>query len=145
MANKFREKPIEDVVPPTPPKRKETPAAPVEPVEHEEKEHVKLGKAERTLSHLLGGDALADTFVLRQIPLVLLCLVCFLLVVANRYNVEKIIKDKNETTEQISRLREKRIEMQKQYQQGVKISRISEVLEESGVGIIAGPPYEIEK
>lgn len=133
-------------MPPAPPRR-EAPEAPAEPVETKEhkKEQVKLGKTERALSHLLGGDALADKFVLRQIPLVLLCLVCFLLVVANRYNVEKIIKDKNETTEQIGRLREKRIEMQKQYQQGVKISHISEVLEESGVGIIAGPPYEIEK
>ena len=69
----------------------------------------------------------------------------FLYVVHNRYNVEKIIKDKNETTEQISRLLERRIEMQKQYQQGVKISRIAEVLQESGVGITAGPPYVIEK
>ena len=126
---------------------------PVETVESEStgtsentgKDQVKLGKAERRLAHLLGGDALGDKFVIRQIPLVLLCLGCFLYVVHNRYNVEKIIKDKNETTEQISRLLERRIEMQKQYQQGVKISRIAEVLQESGVGITAGPPYVIEK
>lgn len=146
MANRFREKPVEEVVPPVPPK-KEAPAAPAEPVEPavKKKEPVKLGKAERRLSHLLGGDALADNFVLKQIPLVVLILVCFLFVVSNRYNVEKIIKERNDTIEQISRLRERRIEMQKQYQRSVKISHIAEVLQESGVGITAGPPYEIER
>jgi hypothetical protein len=110
-----------------------------------EKKEVKLGKTERVVSKLLAGEMLADTLMLRQIPLVLLLLVCFLLMVDNRYRVENIIKDKNKTEENIGRLREKRIEMQKQYQQGVKISNISEVLQGSGVGITAGPPYEIER
>ena len=35
--------------------------------------------------------------------------------------------------------------MQKQYQQSVKMSQIAEDLKETGVGITAGPPYEIEK
>ena len=94
---------------------------------------------------MLGGDILADRMVLRQIPLLLLCLGCLLLVIANRYNVEKISRDKQETEVRINFLREHRIQMQKHYQQSIKISQIAEDLQESGVGITAGPPYEIEK
>lgn len=148
MANRFREKPVEEQpkVTPTPPPPVEEPVVEVkERAKVPEKKEVKLGKTERVVSKLLAGEMLADTFMLRQIPLVLLLLVCFLLMVDNRYRVENIIKDKNKTEENIGRLREKRIEMQKQYQQGVKISNISEVLQGSGVGITAGPPYEIER
>lgn len=161
MANKFREKPVEE--------RREEPRPKPSNEEKEEvveaaasaeaaensgsdgepeasvKKPVKMGKAERTLSHVIGGDVLADVKVTRQIPLVLLVMLCFLAVVANRYNVERIIRDKAATEDNIVRLRERRIEMQKQYQQAVRISRIAEVLQESGVGITAGPPYEIEK
>lgn len=152
--NRFREKPIiekpVEVTPPPAPSTEETvqeTAATKQTVAQEKsgKKGTKLGKTERALSHVIGGDVLADRFVIKQIPLVLVILLCFLAVVANRYNVEKIIKDKAATEENIARLRERRIEIQKQYQQGVKISHIAEVLQGSGVGITAGPPYVIEK
>jgi hypothetical protein len=152
--NRFRETPIiekpVEVTPPPAPSTEETvqETAPTKQTVAQEKsgkQGTKLGKTEQALSHVIGGDILADRFVIKQIPLVLVILLCFLAVVANRYNVEKIIKDKAATEENIARLRERRIEIQKQYQQGVKISHIAEVLQGSGVGITAGPPYVIEK
>ena len=67
-----------------------------------------------------------------------------LLLVANRYKVESLSREKMATLERINDLREHRIQMQKQYQERVKISHIAEDLSESGVGITSGPPYEIE-
>ena len=103
----------------------------------------KSGKAARGLGKVLGGDVLADRMVLKQIPLVLLCLVYLLLIVGNRYRVERLSREKAATEERINYLREHRIQMQKQYQQSVKISQIAEVLKENGVGITSGPPYEL--
>ena len=100
-------------------------------------------KAARGIGKVLGGDILADKLVLQQIPLVLLCLVYLLLIVGNRYRVESLSREKAATEERINYLREHRIQMQKQYQQSVKISQIAEELKESGVGITSGPPYEI--
>ena len=104
----------------------------------------KSDKAARGIGRVLGGDVLADKLVLKQIPLVLLCLVYLLLLVGNRYRVESLSREKAATEERINYLREHRIQMQKQYQQSVKISQIAEDLNESGVGITSGPPYEIE-
>ncbi|MBR6440575.1 MAG: hypothetical protein IKS44_00805 [Bacteroidales bacterium] len=101
-------------------------------------------KAARGIGKVLGGDVLADKLVLKQIPLVLLCLVYLLLIVSNRYRVESLSREKAATEERINYLREHRIQMQKQYQQSVKISQIAEDLKETGVGITSGPPYEIE-
>ncbi len=152
MANKFREKPVEEKPMPQRQPQKPVVETPQEPVPEQPaepvataKEKVKLGKTERTLSKVLAGDMLAKDFAIRQIPLVLLCVGCFMLMVANRYNVEKIIKDRKQTEETIARLREKRIEMQVQYQQAVRISNIADMLQGSEVGITAGPPFEIEK
>lgn len=102
-------------------------------------------RAARGLGRVLGGDVLADKMVLRQIPLVLLCLVYLLLIVGNRYRVENLSREKAATEERINYLREQRIQMQKQYQQSVKISQMAEDLRQTGVGIMNGPPYEIEK
>ena len=120
----------------------------VETVEAEEspapkQASAKGGKAARGLGRVLGGDMLADKLVLRQIPLVLLCLVYLLLIVGNRYRVESLSREKIATEERINDLREERIQMQKQYQKSVKISQIAEDLAETGVGITNGPPYEI--
>lgn len=101
-------------------------------------------RAARGLGRVLGGDVLADKMVLKQIPLVLLCLVYLLLIVGNRYRVETLSREKAATEERINYLREHRIQMQKQYQQSVKISQIAEDLKQTGVGITSGPPYEIE-
>ena len=100
-------------------------------------------KAARGIGRVLGGDLLADKLVLRQIPLLLLCLFYLLLIIGNRYRIENMSRDMAATEERINYLREQRIQMQKQYQQSVKISQIAEDLNETGVGITAGPPYEL--
>ena len=100
-------------------------------------------RAARGLGKVLGGDVLADKLVLRQIPLVLLCLFYLLLIVGNRSRVESLSLEKAATENRINYLREHRIQMQKQYQQSVKISQIAEDLKETGVGITSGPPYEL--
>ena len=95
----------------------------------------------RGLGKMLGGEVLADRLVLRQVPLLLLCLFYLLLIVGNRYRVESLSREKAATEERINFLREHRIQMQKQYQQSVKISQIAEELKGEGVGITNGPPY----
>ena len=105
----------------------------------------KGNRVARGVSKVLGGDILADKLVLRQIPLLLLCLFFLLLLVANRYKVESLSREKLATEARINELREQRIEMQRRYQERVKISQIAEDLKEEGVGITSGPPYEIEK
>ena len=62
----------------------------------------KSGKAARGLGKVLGGDVLADRMVLKQIPLVLLCLVYLLLIVGNRYRVERLSREKAATEERIN-------------------------------------------
>lgn len=104
----------------------------------------KSSRAAKGFAKVLGGDILADKLVLRQIPLMLLCLFFLLLLVANRYRVESLSRERIATLERINDLREQRIQMQKQYQESVKISHIAEDLQETGVGITSGPPYEIE-
>lgn len=104
----------------------------------------RTGKVAKGLSKVLGGDILGDKLVVRQIPLLLLCLFFLLLIVANRYKVESLSREKLAVEERINDLREERIQMQKQYQKSVKISQIAEDLSESGVGIMSGPPYEIK-
>ena len=103
----------------------------------------KADKAARGIGRVLGGDLLADKLVLRQIPLLLLCLLYLLLLIGNRYRIESMSRDKAATEERINYLREQRIQMQKQYQRSVRMSQIAEDLKESGVGITAGPPYEL--
>ena len=103
----------------------------------------RAAKAARGIGRVLGGDILADKLLLRQIPLLLLCLVYLLLIIGNRYRIESMSRDKAATEERINYLREQRIQMQKQYQQSVKMSQIADDLKETGVGITAGPPYEL--
>ena len=98
-------------------------------------------KVAKGLAKVLGGDILGDKLVVKQIPLLLLCLFFLLLLVANRYKVESLSREKIASLERINDLREQRIQMQKQYQKSVKISQIAEELSESGVGITSGPPY----
>lgn len=101
------------------------------------------GKKPNWLSRILGGDVLQSKAVLRQIPVILLCCVYALLLVYNRYRVEDLTKEKLAAQERINFLRESRIELQKRYQETVKISQIAELLDSTGVGITAGPPFEI--
>ena len=101
------------------------------------------GKKPNWLSRILGGDVLQSKAVLRQIPVILLCCVYALLLVYNRYRVEDLTKEKLAAQERINFLRESRIELQKRFQETVKISQIAELLDSTGVGITAGPPFEI--
>lgn len=95
------------------------------------------------VARIFGGDVLQSEFVLRQKWLILLICVFALMLVYNRYRVEDLTKAKIEAQERINYLRESRIELQKRYQETIKISKIAEMLDSTGVGITAGPPYEI--
>lgn len=153
MGNRFREKVVEEGLEnaPTNPMEQPAPAEPTVSAEASDTEAQanasaepkKSDKAARGIGKVLGGDMLADKLVLRQVPLLLLCLFYLLLIVGNRYRVESLSREKAATEERINFLREHRIQMQKQYQQSVKISHIAEELKESGVGITSGPPYEV--
>ncbi|MBP9991433.1 MAG: hypothetical protein KBT45_08445 [Bacteroidales bacterium] len=96
-----------------------------------------------TLVEILGGDFLKKKSVMKQIPLLLLILVYALVVVSNRYRVEKLVKDKEATKERVEFLREHKIMMQKKYQETIKISKIAEDLDTIGIGLTAGPPFEL--
>ena len=147
MGNRFREKVTEEGLEEPVPQVEEPVVA--EPAVEEESvtavppKRRKGGRAVKGVAKVLGGDLLADKVVLKQIPLLLLCLLFLLLIVANRYNVENLSREKQVAEERINYLREHRIQMQKQYQQSIKISQIAEDLREEGVGIMAGPPYEL--
>lgn len=147
MANRFREKKVEETPTPQVVEQPEVAAA-ESAVEQSTTETDKPltekgGRAARGVGRVLGGDILADKLVLRQIPLLLLCMVYLLLIIGNRYRIESLSHEKQASEERINFLREQRIQMQKQYQQSVKISQIAEDLKETGVGITAGPPYEL--
>ena len=82
--------------------------------------------------------------VLKQIPLILLLCFYAIMLVYNRYRVEDLTKAKAEAQERVNYLSEARIELQKRYQETIKISQIAELLDSTGVGITAGPPYELK-
>lgn len=103
-----------------------------------------VGKRISVMRDLLGGEVLRSRVVLRQIPLLLLVLVFALVLVANRYRVESLTKEKLRLEERIDFLREQRVQMQRQYQESIRISRIDMALDTCGVGIVAGPPYELK-
>lgn len=148
MANRFREKPAEEVheQPVVEEVAESESVVENESATPESTSEPRTGKrAARGIGRVLGGDILADKLVLRQIPLLVLCLIYLLLVIGNRYRIESLSHEKEAAEERINFLREQRIQMQKQYQQSVKISQIAEDLQETGVGITAGPPYEVEK
>ena len=153
MGNKFREKKVSDDVKVV----EEGLEAPREEAAAENEATVsaaklpkqrsdgRSAKAARVIGRVLGGDLLADNLVLRQIPLLLLCLFYLLLIIGNRYRIENMSREKVAIEERINYLREQRIQMQKQYQQNVKMSQIADDLKETGVGITAGPPYELSE
>lgn len=97
----------------------------------------------RVVPRILGGDVLQSRQVLKRIPLIILLCFYALVLVYCRYRVEDLTKEKIEAQERINYLRETRIELQKRYQETIKISEIAELLDSTGVGITAGPPYEL--
>ncbi len=144
MGNRFREKVVEEgLEPEVPAVEPEVEAPEGAAAEASEEAAARGGKVAGRVAKVLGGDILADALVLNQIPLLLLCLGFVLLLVANRYKVESLSREKQATEERIADLRDHRIQMQKRYQKCVKISQIAEELSETGVGITSGPPYEL--
>lgn len=145
MGNRFREKVTEEGLTGEE-QTVETQDVAVESEETVEQEEAAEGKGgvAKGVARVLGGNILADKLVLKQVWLLLLCLLFLLLIVANRYKVEQLSREKIATTERINDLREQRIQMQKRYQKSVMISQIADDLKERGVGITSGPPYEIE-
>lgn len=83
-------------------------------------------------------------WLLKQLPWIMMIMIYCLILVWNRYAVESLTKEKIELTKDMEHIREKRIQMQKDYQESIKISRIASVLDTIGVQFISGPPYEIE-
>ena len=117
MGNRFREKVTEEgLEEPVLQEEKpvaEEPVAEEEPTAAEAPKKGKGGRAAKGVAKVLGGDLLADKVVLKQIPLLLLCLLFLLLIVANRYKVESLSREKQASEERINYLREHRIQMQK--------------------------------
>lgn len=103
----------------------------------------KKGKKGNLLGRILGGDILRSKKVQKQLPLVLILCFYGLLLVGNRYQVESLTKEKLAAQDRIHSLRESSIELQRHYQESIKISAIAERLDSTGVGITAGPPFEI--
>ena len=95
------------------------------------------------LRKVLAGDMLGSRWVMKQIPLLLLILVMCLLMVAVRYRVESLNKEKDRLQKDVSYIREQRMQMRKQYQESIRISRIDQELDTVGIGLVAGPPYEL--
>ena len=92
---------------------------------------------------LMRGDILGSSYLRHQLGLIIMIVVCLIIIVAMRYKVESLQKERIAVQDRIGVLREHKIQMQKKYQESVKISRIEEKLDTIGVGLISGPPYEI--
>lgn len=157
MANKFR-------TPPTPepqPQPAEEPAmaAPATepatekestPHNNTESTHNEGNKKERRsfgqwMKYIFQGDILKSDWFVQQRKLLFLILGFCIILIFIRYKIEGLQKEKNATEERINYLREERVQMQKEYQESIKISRIAKVLDSAQVGLISGPPYEITK
>lgn len=99
------------------------------------------GRLTKGVAKVLGGDILADKLVLRQIPLLLLCLVFLLLLVANRYQVETLSRKKITLKEKVDELHEQQTFLQKKNQESVRVSQIRDDLKnEKGIDIMPTPP-----
>jgi hypothetical protein len=116
----------------------------LEQQDKQQQEQPTATKKPKWLSRILGGEVLQSRAVLKQIPLILLLCFYAIMLVYNRYRVEDLTKAKAEAQERVNYLSEARIELQKRYQETIKISQIAELLDSTGVGITAGPPYELK-
>lgn len=105
---------------------------------------MKQKKKKNGLAKMLRGNVLDSRFLLRQTPLLLTVLLFCLIMVKVRYRVESLNKQKEAMQKEVGYLREQRVQMQKQYQESIRISRIDRDLDTIGVGLVAGPPYELK-
>lgn len=155
MANKFRT----PLAPEPQPQQAEEPAmaAPAtepanekESTPHKDTEstHEEGKKKERRsfgqwMKYIFQGDILKSEWFMKQRKLLFLSFAFCIVLIFIRYKIESLQKEKNATEERINYLREERVQMQKEYQESIKISRIAKVLDSAQVGLISGPPYEI--
>ncbi|MCR4659374.1 MAG: hypothetical protein K5650_03660 [Bacteroidales bacterium] len=141
MANRFREKTAEPEI-----AAEVAAEAAEQPQQPESVASTGRGsKTARRIAGVLGGDVLKSRFVVRQIPLLLLVALYLIILVANRYKVESLSREKMELEDRLGYLREHRILMQRQYQESVKISHLAQQLESRGIGFTACPPYEVKQ
>lgn len=92
---------------------------------------------------VLVGDVFTRGGVWRQLPLMLLILIYGIVLVTARYRVEALSKEKEQLSREVEFLREHRIMMRKGYQHSAKVSQVVDRLEPVGIGLTAGPPYEL--
>lgn len=100
-------------------------------------------KENRNLRTLLKNNKITRKGLRQYVPWIFMLIICFAVLIFNRYRIEDLVKEKNDTQERIKYLREHRIQMQKVYQESTKISKIAEELDTLGIGLLSGPPYEI--
>lgn len=105
---------------------------------------MKQNKKKGKLAQFLGGDVLESHFLWKQIPLIAIVVAMCLLLVAVRYRVESLTREKAELKREVDYMREVRVQMRRQYQESIRISRIDRDLDTIGVGLVAGPPYELK-
>ncbi|MBO4752845.1 MAG: hypothetical protein J5526_08930 [Bacteroidales bacterium] len=122
------------------PKKEEIRAERTEDKKEQQEESATKGK--RTVRGLLKN--ITSKGLRRYVPWIFMVVMCFVVLIFNRYRLEDLVKEKNDTEERIKYLREHRIQMQKIYQESTKISKIAEELDTLGIGLLSGPPYEMK-
>lgn len=142
MANSFRDKVVEEGLEEPQTIGAEQQEAPADDVSSSAttQEAPKTKSARRPLFRM---PKVSGKWAMKQLPLVGLIVLFCIILVSNRYKVEQLSKEKIQLERDIDYLREQRIQMQREYQESIKISRIAEKLDTIGVGLISGPPYEI--
>ncbi|MBR1792752.1 MAG: hypothetical protein IJ764_03845 [Bacteroidales bacterium] len=93
---------------------------------------------------LLGGEMLTTRKALKQFPLIVLIVVCAILMVNNRYAVERLRKEVIATHKRIDQLSLEQIQLKSQYQQSIKISSIAQSLDTIGIHLITEPPLTLK-
>ena len=107
-----------------------------------------VGEGRRTLGEriralLTGGKPITAKTLIEWIPCILLMGGLAIVLVWQRYNIEKLSKEKEAATEKINMIKEKQLEMQKAYHQSIMISRIMEEMDSCGKKMHVEPPYKI--
>lgn len=119
-------------------------ATPAEKVEDNTSQKEPAAKENLTLRGILKNNKITRRGLRRYVPWIFMVVMCFVALIFNRYRLEDLVKEKNDTEERIKYLREHRIQMQKIYQESTKISKIAEELDTLGIGLLSGPPYEMK-
>lgn len=119
-------------------------ATQAEKVEDNSSQKETAAKGKLTVRGILKNNRITRRGLRRYVPWIFMVVMCFVALIFNRYRLEDLVKEKNETEERIKYLREHRIQMQKIYQESTKISKIAEELDTLGIGLLSGPPYEMK-